>query len=69
MLERAGLCVRREDARWRRCALLPEGPRSATDWIDEDERFWNESLDRLADHLADLNEEDDTDDDDTTDTE
>jgi hypothetical protein len=36
--------------------------------MDEDERFWIESLDRLADHLADLKEEDDTDDDDATDT-
>jgi hypothetical protein len=50
-----------------RCALPPESPRGAPDWVDQDERFWTESLDRLADHLADLNEEDDTSDDDTTD--
>ena len=46
----------------------PGGPRSTTDWLDEYERFWTETLDRLADHLADLSEEDDTDDDDPPDT-
>ena len=32
------------------------------------ERFWIETLDRLADYLADINEEDHTDDDDPPDT-
>jgi hypothetical protein len=59
---------RRDDERWLRCALLPRGSRGATESIDEDQRFWIESLNRLADHLADINEEDDTDDDDATDT-
>jgi hypothetical protein len=61
-------CLRRDDAQWARCVPLPGGPRRATGWIDENQRFWIESLDRLADHLADLKEEDDTDDDDATDT-
>jgi hypothetical protein len=59
---------RHDDARWACCVPLPGGPRRAAGWIDEDQRFWIESLDRLADYLADLKEEDDTDDDDATDT-
>ena len=60
-LERARLIRRRKDAQWRRCALRAEGLRAADDWIRQYERFWTESLDRLADHLNDLIEEDDTD--------
>ena len=58
---------RRDDTRWLRCDPRPGRPRRATEWIDENQRFWIESLDRLAHHLADLNERDDTDDDDATD--
>jgi len=61
VLERARLIRRRRDAQWRRCALRPEALRAAGDWIGQYERFWTESLDRLADHLEQLNEEDDTD--------
>jgi hypothetical protein len=59
---------RREDARWPRCALgAPDLPH-AHDWADAYARFWIETLDRLADYLADLSEEDDTDDDGPTST-
>ena len=61
VLERARLIRRRKDAQWRRCRLCPEGLRGAADWIGQYERFWTESLDRLADHLNRLNQEDDTD--------
>jgi hypothetical protein len=54
---------RREDAQWPCCALGGPGPPHPHDPFDEDERFWIETLDRLADYLADLSEEDDTDDD------
>jgi DNA-binding transcriptional ArsR family regulator len=60
VLERARLIRRRKDAQWRRCALRPDGLRTAAAWIGQYERFWTESFDRLADHLAELNEEDDT---------
>ncbi|MGH6900833.1 MAG: ArsR/SmtB family transcription factor [Geminicoccaceae bacterium] len=69
VLERARLIRRRKDAQWRRCALRPEALRGAAEWIGRYERFWTESLDRLADHLAELNEEDDTDGDGPTKTE
>jgi len=58
VLERARLIRRRKDAQWRRCALRPEALRSAAEWIGRYERFWAESFDRLAEHLADLDEED-----------
>jgi hypothetical protein len=58
---------RRADAQWPRCALGRPGPPYAHDRPDEYERFWIEALDRLADYLADLSEEDDTDDDDPPD--
>jgi DNA-binding transcriptional ArsR family regulator len=61
VLERARLIQRRKDAQWRRCALRPEALHGAADWIARYERFWTESLDRVADHLDTLNEEDDTD--------
>jgi DNA-binding transcriptional ArsR family regulator len=62
VLERAQLIHRRKDAQWRRCALRPDGLRAAADWLDQYERFWTESLDRLAQHLNDPEQEDDTDD-------
>ena len=68
VLERARLIRRRKDAQWRRCALRPEALRGAADWIGRYERFWTESFERLSEHLAHLNEEDDTDGDGPTDT-
>ena len=58
VLERARLIRRRKDAQWRRCALRPEALRHAAAWIGRYERFWTESLERLADHLVDLDRED-----------
>jgi DNA-binding transcriptional ArsR family regulator len=61
VLERARLISRRRDAQWRRCALRPDGLRTAADWLDQYERFWTESLDRLAEYLRDPEQEDDAD--------
>jgi DNA-binding transcriptional ArsR family regulator len=58
VLERARLIRRRKDAQWRRCALRPEALRHAAGWIAQYERFWAESLDRLAEHLNRISEED-----------
>ena len=68
VLERAQLIRRRKDAQWRRCALRPDGLRAAADWLDQYERFWTESLDRLAQYLNSSEQEEDTDDDDSTET-
>jgi DNA-binding transcriptional ArsR family regulator len=54
VLERAGLISRGREAQWRPCRLAPEPLKDATDWLEEFRRFWDESLDRLAEHLREL---------------
>jgi len=54
VLERAGLISRSREAQWRPCRLAPEPLKEATDWLAEFRRFWDESLDRLAEHLREL---------------
>jgi DNA-binding transcriptional ArsR family regulator len=54
VLERAGLISRGREAQWRPCRLAPEPLKDATDWLEEFRRFWDESLDRLAEHLRQL---------------
>jgi DNA-binding transcriptional ArsR family regulator len=54
VLERAGLISRGRTAQWRPCRLAPEPLQEAADWLEAYRRFWDESLDRLADHLRDL---------------
>ena len=61
VLERARLIRRRKDAQWRRCELRPDGLRAAADWIGHYERFWTESLERLAEHLNEPEQEENTD--------
>jgi DNA-binding transcriptional ArsR family regulator len=51
-LERARLIERRRVGRTLRCSLNPAVLDQAADWIATQRRFWNDSLDRLADHLA-----------------
>ena len=54
VLARAGLISRSREAQWRPCRLAPEPLKDATDWLEEFRRFWDESLDRLAEHLREL---------------
>ena len=51
VLERAALIRRTKVAQWRRCALQADGLRDAAHWLQRYERFWSESLDRLAAYL------------------
>jgi DNA-binding transcriptional ArsR family regulator len=51
VLEEAKLIERRVDAQWRVCRLRPQPLRAAADWLDDYRRFWEESLDRLAEVL------------------
>jgi DNA-binding transcriptional ArsR family regulator len=60
VLERAGLISRGREAQWRPCRLAPEPLKDATDWLEEFRRFWDESLDRLAEHLRELQAKGDT---------
>ena len=54
VLERADLISRGRAAQWRPCRLAPEPLKEATEWLEMYRRFWDESLDRLADHLREL---------------
>ncbi len=54
VLERAGLISRGREAQWRPCRLAPKPLKDVTDWLEEFRRFWDESLDRLAEHLREV---------------
>ena len=51
VLEKAGLLARRREGRVHRCSMDPKPLKSAADWIIEHQRFWEQSLDRLAQYL------------------
>ncbi|HXW20506.1 MAG TPA: metalloregulator ArsR/SmtB family transcription factor [Roseiarcus sp.] len=48
VLAEAGLIERKASARWRICSLRPQAIRDAHDWLVAYRRYWEESLDRLA---------------------
>lgn len=54
VLERAGLVSRSRSAQWRPCRLAPGPLKEAAEWLDEYRRFWDASLDNLADYLKEL---------------
>lgn len=54
VLERAGLITRGREAQWRPCRLTAEPLRDVADWVDRYRRFWGTHLDRLADHLEQI---------------
>jgi DNA-binding transcriptional ArsR family regulator len=51
VLERASLILRTRDGQHRRCRLNPRALDQAADWLAFHVGFWNESLDRLAEHI------------------
>lgn len=51
VLERAGLIRRRRDGRIHKCTLQPQAMRQAGAWIEKQRRFWEASLDALADFV------------------
>lgn len=51
VLEHAGLVERAVDAQWRRCRLTGKPLHEANQFLERYRRFWEESLDRLADLL------------------
>ncbi len=57
VLERAGLIARGRTAQWRPCRLEPAPLRDANEWLERYRQFWDESFDRLAEHLRELQEE------------
>ena len=58
VLHRAGLIERGREAQWRPCRLAAGPLKDASDWLDHYRRFWEESLDRLADYLRELQKSD-----------
>jgi DNA-binding transcriptional ArsR family regulator len=54
VLEHAGLITRTRTAQWRPCQLAAEPLKEATGWLAEYRRFWEDSFDRLDDHLREL---------------
>ena len=51
VLETAGLISRGRDAQWRPCHLEATPLRDVFAWLESYRRFWDSSLDSLADHL------------------
>jgi DNA-binding transcriptional ArsR family regulator len=54
VLEHAGLIARGREAQWRPCKLEAAPMAEVADWVGEYRRFWEQSLDRLEDYLAEL---------------
>jgi DNA-binding transcriptional ArsR family regulator len=54
VLERAGLIARSREAQWRPCRLEAGPLKDAADWLEHYRRFWEQSFDRLADYLDEL---------------
>jgi DNA-binding transcriptional ArsR family regulator len=52
VLETAGLISRGREAQWRPCRLEAAPLRDVFEWLDSYRRFWDGSLDSLADYLA-----------------
>ena len=54
VLQRAGLVTQGRQAQWRPCRLAAQPLREVADWVAPYRQFWDESLDRLDDHLREL---------------
>jgi DNA-binding transcriptional ArsR family regulator len=54
VLERAGLIARGRSAQLRPSRLQGEALRRASDWLADYRRYWDESFDRLDEHLREI---------------
>jgi DNA-binding transcriptional ArsR family regulator len=54
VLEHAGLIKRGREAQWRPCRLDAGPLKDAAEWLEHYRHFWEQSLDRLADYLDEL---------------
>jgi DNA-binding transcriptional ArsR family regulator len=54
VLETADLIVREKRAQQRVCRLKPEALKTASDWIEQNRRMWEERFDRLDAYLREL---------------
>lgn len=51
VLESAGLISRGRQSQWRPCHLEAAPLQAASEWLESYRRFWDRSLDKLAEHL------------------
>jgi DNA-binding transcriptional ArsR family regulator len=58
VLERAGLIARSRDAQWRPCRLKAQRLEEAAAWVERYREFWEQSFDRLDEHLRELQRKD-----------
>lgn len=63
VLERAGLISRGRDAQWRPCSLEATPLKEVTEWAEGYRRFWDDSFERLDEHLRRMKESSDEHDD------
>ncbi len=54
VLVAAGLVTKRQDAQRRPCSLNADALKDAVDWIEQYRVFWEESFDRLGEHLKSI---------------
>lgn len=54
VLEKAGLISKSREAQRRPCKLNPDALKVAVDWIEQYRVFWEESFDRLDEHLKSI---------------
>ena len=54
VLERAGLIERGREAQWRPCTLTAGPLKDAVAWLESYRRFWEESFDKMADYLKEI---------------
>ena len=54
VLEKAGLISKTREAQRRPCRLNPDALKDAVDWIEQYRAFWEESFDRLDEHLKSI---------------
>ena len=59
VLEGAALISRSREGKWQRSHLEPAPLRTAADWIERFQGFWESSFDRLDAHLAMQQEQED----------
>ena len=57
VLERAGLIERGREAQWRPAQLQAAPLKDASQWLEQYRHYWEEGLDRLADYLRKLQEQ------------
>jgi DNA-binding transcriptional ArsR family regulator len=60
VLETAGLISRGREAQWRPCHLEAAPLRNISDWLEDYRRFWDRSLESLADYLKTMPRPDDS---------